>query len=71
MRSVLAVMPAYMRLSLANMFQYRAEILLWAVWGIVYPAVAIAMWTAAIAGKRDGSDIAGFGPSEFAAYFWG
>jgi len=68
MRTVLAVMPAFMRVSLATMFQYRAEIVLWAVWGVVYPAVALAMWGAAVAGTG-GTDIKGFAPSDFAAYF--
>ncbi len=54
---------------MAVMFHYRAEIVLWAVWGVVYPAVGIAMWTAAVAGKGEGANIGGFGPREFAAYF--
>lgn len=69
MRFVLSAMPAYLRLSLASMFQYRGEIVLWAVWGVVYPAVAMAMWSAAIAGNRGGMHIEGFGSRDFAAYF--
>jgi ABC-2 type transport system permease protein len=56
-----------MRLSFAGMFQYRGEIVLWAVWGVVYPAVAMAMWAAAAEGK--GGQIQQYGPHEFAAYF--
>jgi ABC-2 type transport system permease protein len=62
-------MPAYLRLSLAVMFQYRGEIFLWAIWGVVYPAVAMAMWSAAVAGSPNGRTIGHFGPHEFAAYF--
>jgi len=58
-----------MRVSLAVMFQYRGEIILWAVWGVIYPAVAIAMWTAAIQGSSDGTQIAGYSARDFAAYF--
>jgi len=54
---------------MAIMFHYRAEIVLWAVWGVVYPAVGIAMWSAAVAGKTNGTDIGGFTPQDFAAYF--
>jgi ABC-2 type transport system permease protein len=60
--------PAFLRRSLAVMFQYRGEMVLWAVWGVVYPAVAMAMWSAAVEGAG-GEDIRGFGPRDFAAYF--
>lgn len=62
-------LPAFLRVALAVMFQYRGEIILWAVWGVVYPAVAIAMWSAAIAGSPTGTDIGGYEASGFAAYF--
>ena len=67
MRFVLSSLPAFLRASLQTMFQYRGEIVLWAIWGVVYPGVAMAMWRAA-APKR-GMDIHGFGPGQFAAYF--
>lgn len=62
-------MRAYLSASLATMFQYRGEIILWAVWGVVYPAVAMAMWRAAIAGSADGRAIRHFTAGDFAAYF--
>ncbi len=65
-----AALPAFWRQSLATMLQYRGEIALWAVWGVVYPAVAMAMWAAAVRGAPGGREIGGFGPAEFAAYFW-
>lgn len=70
MRAVLSAMPAFLRESIATMFQYRGEIILWAVWGVVYPAVAMAMWAAAVAGSDDGTHIGGYAPRDFAAYFW-
>ncbi len=62
--------PAFLKMSLATMFQYRGEIALWAIWGVVYPSVAMAMWAAAVAGSPDGQTIRGFAPRDFAAYFW-
>lgn len=63
------VFRTYMSASLATMFQYRGEIVLWAAWGVVYPAVAMSMWRAAIAGSADGREIRGFEAGDFAAYF--
>lgn len=60
---------AYLRLALQAMFQYRGEIALWAVWGVVYPTVALVMWQAAAAHPKQGDTIGGFGPHQFAAYF--
>lgn len=70
MTTLLRAFPAFMRCSLAVMFHYRGEIILWAVWGVVYPAVATALWSAAAAGRVDGANgIGGFGARDFAAYF--
>lgn len=68
MKRVLRAFRAYLWAALAVMFQYRGEMVLWAVWGVVYPAVAMAMWRAAIAGAG-GHDIRGFAAGDFAAYF--
>ncbi len=70
MKAILRAMPALFRQSLAEMFQYRGEMVLWAVWGVVYPAVAMAMWGVAVHGSPDGETIGGYTPSDFAAYFW-
>ena len=70
LRSVLSALPAFLRESLATMFQYRGEIVLWAVWGVVYPAVSMAMWSVAVKGTADGQQIRGYTPQDFAAYFW-
>ncbi len=69
MRTILAALAAYMRMSLATMLQYRGEIVLWAIWGVVYPAVAMAMWSAAVRGSPGGASIGGMAPRDFAAYF--
>lgn len=67
MNVILSAMPAFMRTSVATMLQYRGEIVLWAAWGVVNPAVAMAMWMAATRGS-DGA-IQGLDPRDFAAYF--
>ncbi len=70
MRAFARIIPAFLRESLATMFQYRGEIILWAIWGVVYPAVAMAMWSAAVKGAPGGHDIRGYDINAFAAYFW-
>lgn len=70
MRTILSAMPAFFRESMATMFQYRGEIVLWAVWGVVYPAVSMAMWSVAVKGSPDGEQIGRYAPKDFAAYFW-
>lgn len=68
MRVVFDALVAFLRASIAMMIQYRGEMLLWAIWGVVYPSVAMAMWSAAVTGSRHG-EIHGMGPRDFAAYF--
>ena len=68
MTILLRAFPAFFRAHLGTMLQYRGEILLWAVWGLVNPAVLYAMWSAAAQGS--GGTIAGFSPGELAAYFF-
>jgi ABC-2 type transport system permease protein len=59
---------AFLRASIATMLQYRGEMVLWAIWGVVYPAVAMAMWAAAVSGSPAGN-IHGMDARDFAAYF--
>ena len=68
MRSGLIALSAYMRTSIATMIQYRGEIILWAVWGVIYPAVAMAMWAAAVKGSTSG-DIKRHGSARFRSLF--
>lgn len=56
---------ALMTVGWANMWQYRMEMAIWTVWGIVHPLVALAVWTAAAHGRS----IAGYTSSDFASYF--
>lgn len=46
--------------------QYRASILLWVLWGVTEPAIALGIWWA-IAG---GGDVAGYARADFARYFF-
>ncbi|MBI4581528.1 MAG: ABC-2 family transporter protein [Planctomycetes bacterium] len=70
MKALVRALPALLSQSLATMFQYRGEIILWAVWGVVYPAVSMAMWAVAVKGAPGGEQIGGYAPRDFAAYFW-
>lgn len=69
MRFVRSALPAMWRASIATMLQYRGEIVLWAVWGIIYPAVAFSMWT--VAGNSPGASAAlrSYSRGDLAAYF--
>ena len=59
---------AMLGMALAAMIQYRGEGMLWALWGVIYPAVSLAMWEAALAGSNSQS-LNGFDARDFAAYF--
>lgn len=54
--------------ALAGMMQYRGEAALWALWGVIYPAVSLAMWNAALGGSGAAS-LRGYDQRDFAAYF--
>ncbi len=64
--ALLRSLAAFLRTELAVMFQYRVEVALWAIWGLVYPAVAFAMWSAAMG---DAAALGGYAARDFAAYF--
>ncbi len=68
MTRVLRALGAHLRAHLAIMFQYRGEVLLWSVWGIVNPAVLYVMWSSA-AGSNPSQEIAGYDRAAFAAYY--
>lgn len=68
MKRVLRATAAMQRRATAEMLQYRGEVALWAIWGVIYPAVALAMWNAAAEGA--GGAIHGYDAGAFAAYFF-
>lgn len=61
---------AFLRVAVAHMLQYRAEIALWALWGVVSPAVLMAVWSAAAASASRPGSIAGRSTGELMAYFF-
>jgi ABC-2 type transport system permease protein len=69
MMRVLRAFAAYHRAGVQVMFHYRAEIVLWAIWGLVNPAVLYAMWSAAAASNPD-QTAAGMTRGQFAAYYF-
>lgn len=68
MRRLFRAFSALLRAAVAVMLQYRGEIFLWAVWGIINPAVLYAVWSAAASGQADGM-IAGYDRGQLAAYY--
>lgn len=60
---------AFLRAGIGVMFQYRGEILLWAIWGLVNPAVLYAMWSSVAEGNPD-AKFAGFTRGQIAAYYF-
>jgi ABC-2 type transport system permease protein len=69
MTTLFRAFPAFLRVYIGVMLQYRGEIILWAIWGLVNPAVLFAMWSAAAEGRPD-NEIAGFSKGELAAYYF-
>ncbi len=69
MKHVVSAVPTFFRVSIAHMLQYRAEIALWALWGIVSPSVLMAVWKAAAAASSNPGQIAGMTTGEMMAYF--
>ncbi len=65
MRHLLRAYGSLLHVAWAMMFQYRAEMVIWTVWGLIHPLVALAVWSAA---ARSGA-IGGFERGDFAAYF--
>lgn len=57
---------ALLRTALQTMIQYRGEVALWALWGFVFPAVSLTMWSAALPAE---GQISGYTRGDFAAYF--
>lgn len=70
MKHVLSALPAFLRVAIANMIQYRAEIALWAAWGVVSPAVMMALWNAAAHASSDPGRIGHRSAGEISAYFF-
>lgn len=71
MKAAMRAFRAELRVALAVMLQYRGEILLWSVWGIINPVVLYAMWSAAAhSGGGDGGTIVGLDRAGLAAYFF-
>lgn len=69
MKAVLRAFQAYVKTGVALMFQYRGEIILWSIWGLVNPAVLYLMMKAAAEGASDGR-MAGRDPAQLAAYYF-
>lgn len=69
MTHVVRAYLAYLRAGMGVMFQYRGEIVLWALWGLVNPAVMYALWASGAESAAGGS-VAGYTRGQFAAYYF-
>jgi ABC-2 type transport system permease protein len=69
-KNELSAMPAFLRIAIANMIQYRAEVALWALWGIIAPLVLMAVWRAAAAASDTPGQIGARSTGELMAYFY-
>ena len=68
MSHLVRAFPAFLRINIQSMLQYRGEILLWCMWGIINPTVLYVMWSAATRGAPEGK-IAGLDQNGFAIYY--
>jgi len=68
MTHVLRAFWAFLRTGIGTMLQYRGEILLWAIWGLVNPSVLYCVWSTVTKNQSSGL-VAGYGRGEFAAYY--
>jgi len=69
MMRICRTLAAFLRASIGVMLTYRGEIILWALWGLVNPAVFYALWSAA-AQSSTGGQIADFDRGQIAAYYF-
>ncbi len=69
MRVILRSFVAFLRAAIGVMVQYRGEIVLWAIWGLINPAVLYTMWSAAAESNVD-QTLAGYDRGQFAAYYF-
>ncbi len=67
----LDIYRANLKVTTAQMAQYRFAIIIWAVWGFVGPLISLAVWSAATASKGGAVSNGGvsYGRADFAAYF--
>ena len=57
----------FLRVAIAVELQYRASSVIWLLGVVVEPVIYLAVWSAAA--RAQGGSIAGFTPSDFAAYY--
>jgi len=69
MRQLARSFTAFLKTGIGVMLQYRGEIVLWSVWGLVNPLVLYAVFKAGAQSNPD-QQIAGLSIGEVAAYFF-
>lgn len=61
------IYPAYIKISLINQFQYRAELVIWLISKVLDPVIYLAVW--ASVARASGGAVAGSTSGDLAAYF--
>jgi ABC-2 type transport system permease protein len=69
MKRFLHIFSTFLRTEIGVMLQYRGEIVLWSVWGLVNPLVLYAVFSAGARANPD-QQMAGYTLGEIAAYFF-
>ena len=64
---MLSIYLAYLKTSIAVMFQYRAPMLIWMIWRVIEPIIYLVVWTTVA--KSRGDEVGGYTPGTFAAYY--
>ena len=64
---MLSIYLAYLKTSIAVMFQYRASMLIWMIWRVIEPIIYLVVWTTVA--KSRGGEVGGYTPGTFAAYY--
>ena len=64
---MLSIYLAYLKTSIAVMFQYRASMLIWMIWRVIEPIIYLVVWTTVA--KSRGDEVGGYTPGTFAAYY--
>jgi len=67
MKSLLELYVQQFKTTMATMFQYRAELVIWMIGQVLEPLVYLIVWSKVSASS--GGSVGGYTPADFAAYF--
>jgi ABC-2 type transport system permease protein len=67
MKAMLELYGTLLRVSIADMIQYRASGMIWMIGAVLEPVVFLVVWS--VAARSSGGELGGQGPHDFAAYY--